>query len=513
MSGEPDTKAKDPGRDAAPREEGLLELEVADFGPIGRARVELRPLTVFLGPSNTGKSVLAILCYALHRFFSDHPDGRYGSWADGGTGGETPVGADRRDADLAEVRGWLERVLSEWLPEKRNAPSVPLPPAAARLVRSALGGPSDRGKRLDDEIARCFGVARAGKLVRRGTRRGAVTLRYQPPAGLRDASIEHHLEVKEDGTSPLRSVLPAEMPLSLDLNRVLPVEISRRVDSAGWDHEHLMDALVRATAPGLVGPAGRRACYLPAARSGLMGAHRAILASLVRGASHSARAPDPTLTGTAADFLEMLIRLPDEASPDPWGPEQAANLESSVLGGAVGFRRAANENAAFWWRPAGWKDDLPLARASSMVSELTSVVLWLRHEARRDDVLIIEEPEAQLHPERQVSLLRGLAQLIQGGLRVIVTTHSEWVLETLANLVSLSAAPAADRAELPDADVALSPDHVGAWRFEPDPGASGSAVREIPLDWESGAFPSGFDSVADALHNQWAATRNRSANS
>ena len=46
-----------------------LELEVANFGPIARAKIDLRPLTVFVGPSNTGKSYLAILIYALHRFF------------------------------------------------------------------------------------------------------------------------------------------------------------------------------------------------------------------------------------------------------------------------------------------------------------------------------------------------------------------------------------------------------------------------------------------------------------
>ena len=45
-----------------------LELEVSDFGPIAEAKIELRPLTVFVGPSNTGKSYLAILIYALHRF-------------------------------------------------------------------------------------------------------------------------------------------------------------------------------------------------------------------------------------------------------------------------------------------------------------------------------------------------------------------------------------------------------------------------------------------------------------
>ena len=48
-----------------------LEIEVTDFGPIVEAKVDLRPLTVFIGPSNTGKSYLAILIYALHRYFSN----------------------------------------------------------------------------------------------------------------------------------------------------------------------------------------------------------------------------------------------------------------------------------------------------------------------------------------------------------------------------------------------------------------------------------------------------------
>ena len=51
--------------------EGSLELEVADFGPIIEANIELRPLTVFVGPSNTGKSWLSILIYSLHRYFSN----------------------------------------------------------------------------------------------------------------------------------------------------------------------------------------------------------------------------------------------------------------------------------------------------------------------------------------------------------------------------------------------------------------------------------------------------------
>ena len=47
-----------------------LGLEVTDFGPVIQAKIDLHPLMVFVGPSNTGKFYVAILIYALHRYFS-----------------------------------------------------------------------------------------------------------------------------------------------------------------------------------------------------------------------------------------------------------------------------------------------------------------------------------------------------------------------------------------------------------------------------------------------------------
>ena len=62
----------------------------------------------------------------------------------------------------------------------------------------------------------------------------------------------------------------------------------------------------------------------------------------------------------------------------------------------------------------------------SMVSELAPVVLYLRHVVGSDSVLIIEEPESHLHPAMQVEFTRQLAAIVHAGVRLIVTTHSEW---------------------------------------------------------------------------------------
>ena len=63
---------------SSPPPQDRLEIEVQDFGPIVHAKLDLRPMTVFIGPSNTGKSYLAILLYALHRFFGHNGDGSHG---------------------------------------------------------------------------------------------------------------------------------------------------------------------------------------------------------------------------------------------------------------------------------------------------------------------------------------------------------------------------------------------------------------------------------------------------
>ena len=45
-----------------------VEIAVKNFGPIAEARIDLRPLTVFVGPSNTGKNLFlhAYLCVTRH---------------------------------------------------------------------------------------------------------------------------------------------------------------------------------------------------------------------------------------------------------------------------------------------------------------------------------------------------------------------------------------------------------------------------------------------------------------
>jgi hypothetical protein len=77
--------------------------------------------------------------------------------------------------------------------------------------------------------------------------------------------------------------------------------------------------------------------------------------------------------------------------------------------------------------------EIPIA--SSMVKELAPLVLYLRYLAEPGELLVIDEPEMNLHPEAQAKIIEFLAMLVNAGLHVLVTTHSTYVVDHLMNLM------------------------------------------------------------------------------
>lgn len=491
-----------------------LQLSVSNFGPIAKAEIDLRPLTVFVGPSNTGKSYLAILIYTLHRFFNRYVDVR-----DFGFELMPPFLSihvrEQQPIDTDNVRrlvDWIRDVLVQV--ESKNSP-VQLPDFIMPMVRPLFAIPSNLSGGIAEEIERSFGVEATAKLIRHGNREGAkIALRFNPFA--------YELVLKR--TKPAAAVIsiPEETPLYIDphtelmkhvlfwAQKVLRTPVSgdnvRREDV-----EYFIGELSNLVLSNVVRPLINAAYYLPADRTGVMHAHRVVVTSLIQRASHAGLRHDtplPALSGVLADFLENLVRL---GGPRSWSNNEnlAANLERQILRGEIHSENSETGYPMFSYQPQGWGENLPLMNASSMVSELAPVVLYLRHIVQPGDVLIIEEPEAHLHPKMQVEFIRQLAAVVHAGIRVMLTTHSEWVLDELTNLVRLSELPKTRRRGIAGADFALSRDQVGVWLFEPKQRPRGSVVKEIPCDVEYGGFRSGFDEIALGTYNDYAEISNR----
>ena len=190
----------------------------------------------------------------------------------------------------------------------------------------------------------------------------------------------------------------------------------------------------------------------------------------------------------------------------------ASALEQETLAGRIlTTRSAAGGYPEFVYRPRETKQDIRLTRASSMVSELAPIVLFLRGLVHPGDTFIIEEPEAHLHPAAQTQMAMTLARLVRAGVRVVVTTHSDWLLHEIANLMREgelggSLGESSLRDSLP---AWLSPQEVGIWLFNREDEVAGSTTEEIPFDRIEGVEPKDYQEVAEALYNRSAELQNR----
>ena len=496
---------------------GDYRLGVRDFGAIERADVEFRPLTVFVGPSNTGKSYLATLSYALHRYFATEAGPN--AW------GFRRFARVLDPYDKAPVEPPAE--LGSWVLSITANDDLPrLPGPVAEAVREE----TERGDRvagaLQEEIVRAFGAAGVGELVRRSAS-GVSEIVVVPSRSVETGLQSYRIRLEGDQIDVEGNATESADPLAA---------IGRSPEAQRWTHvvrrealryqalvsdgrtddrirtlhlQRTVGQLAEAARHPVVGPLRRLVYYLPADRTGIMHSHKMVVAAIVQNAAKAGlrQTPDvPTLSGVLTDFLEELIRMGDSNGQERGlrkARHVASQMERSVLAGTVRVERSDSSYPEFLYRPQGWSRDLSLMRASSMVSELAPLVLYLRHVVERGDVLIIEEPESHLHPAMQVEVIGWIARIVGAGVRVIVTTHSEWVLEALSNLVLASKLSNDEQSDVGLDGPALRPEDVGVWVFGAGESGGGSTVREIDLE-DVQLYSSSFDDVAAGTYNKWA---------
>ena len=505
-----------------------VRLAVRDFGPIAEGEIKLRPLTVFVGPSNTGKTYLAVLMYALHRVFGGfprlplfHPYARFAFPSPGGR----RVFLRRRRA--LETDKPLSREVLRELRDKLNAEGRPfklsdLPKRLREALESDVHDPDAFGAELAAELQRCFDLESVSEIIRRPERcNAAVSLevsekeqklwQFNMHASPDDITVDGRVE----DAILLYGGRAAKKPAT---NRRFK-QFRRLVESDRSD-PFLLEELLEFIAHPDEELRNRDTFYLPAVRGGIMQSHRVIASALVSRSTRAGfeRIPQiPTFSGGVADFMQRLILYDEGETASKRIARMAGTLEAETLAGRIlTTRSVAGGYPEFVYRPRETEEDIRLTRASSMVSELAPVVLFLRGIVGPGDTLIIEEPEAHLHPAAQTQMAITLARLIRAGVRVVVTTHSDWLLQEIANLMregEMEDSP--DGSDGPAAKDSLpawlSPREVGIWLFSRDRQEAGSRVEEIPFDRIEGVQPRDYEEVAEALYNRSAELQNRLA--
>lgn len=84
--------------------------------------------------------------------------------------------------------------------------------------------------------------------------------------------------------------------------------------------------------------------------------------------------------------------------------------------------------------------EIPLHAASSSIKSMTMIDLYINHIASKGETLIIDEPELNLHPDNQILMAELLVRLVNLGVKVIITTHSDYLIREINNRIKLFSA-------------------------------------------------------------------------
>lgn len=345
------------------------KLTVEGLGKIEHAEVEVRPLMLFVGENNSGKSYLATLLWGLLTL----PELLF-------------------DSSVTSLPSWI--ACSAWL--KQRVEGYAGSNVSYEMTRE------DRGlfvSALDDLLA-----LKKDAFARELFNNDSVTIR----------------NIRIDGSSQ-------EDPLS-----IFPEDMS-------WEED--IPFLMRNAAFG----SSAGAIFLPASRTGFMLLYKALIRRQLRQLRQVERAREDSfdLTSPAVQFAELLAidlkKSKGKYSEEADFLEAGLNGRVELVSGAVGV----NE---YVYYPAGSESPLTMAMSSSLVTEIAPIVLVLRHMSSFP-VLILEEPEAHLHPKLQRKLAQVIVRLIRKGLYVWITTHSENFCQQINNFLKIGALDAEHRAE------------------------------------------------------------------
>ena len=134
------------------------------------------------------------------------------------------------------------------------------------------------------------------------------------------------------------------------------------------------------------------------------------------------------------DFIRELEELTKRKSYIAKEDPKVLETFASIIGGEY----TITQNDQLYYTPKGTRLRLTMDQSSSAVRSLLDIGFYLRHVARKGDLLMVDEPELNLHPANQRRVARLFARLVNLGVKVFITTHSDYIIKELNTLIMLN---------------------------------------------------------------------------
>jgi len=380
----------------------VVKLKIKRLAQIEDSEIEVKPFTIFFGESNTNKSYTLFALYSLNML-------------------KTP--------DSEEIEKILKdiKILSR---EESTYPSFypkdvreHIPPFG-RITVDASSMITLLKENFRKNIPEFFKY-----LISTSMDSLDVELEIEeiPPVDIYYHSSENFIICIENEALGLQTIKARITPI-VSGEEYLPVtEIPNAGNSKTIEEEILYEAIpyiYRYLATGDFYP---RYHLLPPARGSFFDIQFSLLKLL---AEDTLKYP---ITGLVREFIKTLpLPLGGYEFPESDERKKIEELLTDISGGNFSYNRATGQ--LIYSTPSG---EIPLSAASSSVKELAPLYFILKTGGFKEKKIFIEEPEAHLHPSLQIKVAYLLSSVVKMGGKVFLTTHSDYFMGALNNLIKL----------------------------------------------------------------------------
>ncbi|QEY59418.1 AAA family ATPase [Pseudomonas sp. C27(2019)] len=386
-------------------------LQIENFARIKEAAIEIRPLTLFVGENNSGKSYVATLLWGIWAFAPSLFSKRIPTSADyleckavikqlAKTLASNPEEAlELTEQQQTVFIGWFNTILNR----KRQ-----------ELVSKTFS---------TDEIA-------IGKLT-------IIDYKRLSPFKIKvDDNLEKPFHFEESLLTVSENFIKSINDSSEDVGNFIYETIQDLILSLLFfaypnvsNHHSLK--LFNLFMSLNIRPPKKAPLFLPTSRTSFMHTFPALVADALSGDGLK-------LTAPVRRFLQLLAQPKNKANADTKLAAIAEWLEHELIKGKI--EKLETESLPIYQYKADKLAAIPMYLTSSLVSEVAPLVHFLRS-FNSYNALFIEEPEAHLHPAAQRTMARALARIMNQGVPVLTTTHGDTLFQQLNNLAVLYSHP------------------------------------------------------------------------
>ncbi|MCU0289518.1 MAG: ATP-binding protein [Acidobacteria bacterium] len=394
-----------------------MEIKILNFGPIGEFEFDLKKdLTIIYGKNNIGKSYSMAVVYLLLKSLSNIDHFR-----------------------LSEItRNTIEKnelLVKDQLKQEKECNLTKI---ANDIIKDILNEAVSEG--LDNSFKNTFGEL---VYLRNFKSKQPPVIQITISKHTIHLCIEEKIKVKEFSLNKevIGQYSNEDEIISEHKQDIFQLDFSKSKDVPN-PFFPFIDDRIRSMIERIENEIGA-IYFFPAGRTGLeigLQSLFPIFAELSKKRSRITEKIDlPIMAEPIADYILQLSEIDSHITGQNRYRDIAALIEKKILKGEVGFDQRKKR---FTYKPIDSELILDMSFVSSMVSELSPIVGFLKYILRDKTenvdikpAIFIEEPEAHLHPEAQVQLVDIFVKLAEAGVKLIITSHSNYMFNKLTNMV------------------------------------------------------------------------------